>query len=246
MVDGLRRALGFLTIYPLRESESWTPDALGNSMVYYPLVGTGIGCLLWMLYLFLGTLFPLPLVSVLLLVGLYFLTGGLHIDNLTDTISSLGSGYNREATLRLLKDPHLDALGIVSVVLLLLVKYVSLSVLPYEGMLSALVLMGTLSRYAMVQLARFSAYARIPGGRSEPFVQGIRQEHFVVALLWTLSTTLLFGGVSGLMIGMLVSIITLGLQVYFDHRLGGITGDVLGAMAEIGETLVLVMMTTIY
>jgi len=47
MVDGLRRALGFLTVYPLRASDAWTPETLGSSMVYYPLIGTFIGLALW-------------------------------------------------------------------------------------------------------------------------------------------------------------------------------------------------------
>jgi len=49
MVDGLRRAFGFLTVYPLRASDAWTPETLGSSMVYYPLVGTCIGLALWAL-----------------------------------------------------------------------------------------------------------------------------------------------------------------------------------------------------
>ena len=58
MVDGLRRALGFLTVYPLRASDAWTPETLGSSMVYYPLIGTFIGLALWGLAVLLGVLFP--------------------------------------------------------------------------------------------------------------------------------------------------------------------------------------------
>ena len=80
MVDGLRRAFGFLTVYPLRASDTWTPETLGSSMVYYPLIGTFIGLALWSLAVLLGTLFPQPVVSVLLLVSALLVTGGLHLD----------------------------------------------------------------------------------------------------------------------------------------------------------------------
>ena len=55
-MDGLRRALGFLTVYPLRATDTWTPETLGSSMVYYPLVGLFIGIALWILSLMLNTL----------------------------------------------------------------------------------------------------------------------------------------------------------------------------------------------
>jgi adenosylcobinamide-GDP ribazoletransferase len=245
-MDGLRRALGFLTVYPLRASDTWTPETLGSSMIYYPLVGTGIGCALWFLWLCLSALFPLPLVNVLLLVGLYLLTGGLHLDGLADTVDGLSGGYSREATLRIFKDPHLGTMGVLSVVLVVLVKYASLNDLPYETVLPSLVLMGTLSRYAMVQLACFSAYARASGGIGEPFVHGIRHEHFVAALCWALILVLLFSGLRGLFIGVFVGLATLGCQTYFHRRLGGITGDVLGATNEMSEALVLILATMVY
>ncbi len=197
MVDGLRRALGFLTVYPLRASDAWTPETLGSSMVYYPLVGTFIGLALWGLAVLLGVLFPPSIVSVLLLVGSLLVTGGLHMDGWAD-------------------------------------------------LRPALVLMGTLSRYAMVQLACFSPYARATGGIGEPFVRGIRLEHHIAALLLALGSTLLFGGLRGVCIGVLVSLATFGMQLYFYQRLGGITGDVLGATNELNEALVLLLATVVY
>ena len=106
--------------------------------------------------------------------------------------------------------------------------------------------MATLSRYAMVQLACFSPYARATGGTGEPFVRGIRLEHHMVALLLALGSTLLFGGLRGVCIGVLVGLATLGMQNYFYQRLGGITGDVIGAAIEIGLTTALVVGTIVH
>ncbi len=245
-MDGLRRAMGFLTIYPLRASDTWTPETLGNSMVYYPVVGLLIGIALWFLYLMLSTLFPSSVAIVLLLGGLVFMTGGLHLDGLADTIDGLSGGYNREETLNIFKDPHVGAMAVIGVVIMLLLKYASLNVLPEEAMLSVLVLMGVLSRYSMVQLAYLSPYARAEGGLGEPFVQGIKQEHFVTAVLVTVGVALVFGGIRGVMIWMLVSLATLSYRTYFRKRLSGITGDILGAVNEINEALVLVLATMVY
>jgi len=246
MVDGLRRAFGFLTVYPLRASNTWTPETLGSSMVYYPLVGTCIGLALWGLAVLLSMLFPPPIVSVLLLAGSLLITGGLHIDGLADLIDGLSGSYNREDALRIFKDPHVGSMAVAGVVLVLLVKYACLNALSPAALRPALVLMTTLSRYAMVQLACFSPYARPTGGLGEPFVRGIRPEHHIMALLLALCSVLLFSGLRGVYIGVLIGLGTLGLQVYFRHRLGGITGDVLGATNELSEAVVLLLATMVY
>ena len=246
MVDGLRRALGFLTVYPLRASDAWTPETLGSSMVYYPLIGTFIGLALWGLAVLLGALFPQPVVSVLLLVSALLVTGGLHMDGWADLIDGLSGSYNREDALRIFKDPHVGSMAVVGVVLIVLLKYACLNALSHAALRPALVLMATLSRYAMVQLACFSPYARATGGVGEPFVRGIRLEHHIAALLLALGSTLLFGGLRGVCIGVLVGLATLGMQIYFYQRLGGITGDVLGATNELNEALVLLLATVVY
>jgi adenosylcobinamide-GDP ribazoletransferase len=246
MVDGLRRAFGFLTVYPLRASDTWTPETLGSSMVYYPLVGTFIGLALWGLAVLLSVLFPPSIVSVLLLAGSLLVTGGLHIDGLADTVDGLSGSYNREDALRIFKDPHVGSMAVAGVVVVLLVKYACFNALSHEALLPSLVAMATLSRYAMVQMACFSPYARPTGGLGEPFVRGIRQEHHLVALCLALGSVLLFGGLRGVCIGVLVGLATLGLQVYFRQRLGGITGDVLGATNELNEALVLLLATMVF
>ncbi len=121
MVDGLRRAFGFLTLYPLRASDTWTPETLGSSMVYYPLVGTFIGLALWGLALLLSLLFPPSVVPVLVLAGSLLVTGGLHMDGLADLIDGLSGSYNREDALRIFKDPHVGSMAVAGVVVVLLV-----------------------------------------------------------------------------------------------------------------------------
>ena len=246
MVDSLRRALGFLTVYPLRASDTWTPETLGSSMVYYPVVGTLIGMALWVLYVLLSSLFAPPIVNALLLGGLVLVTGGLHMDGLADTVDGLNGSYNREDALQIFKDPHVGSMAVVGVVLMVILKYACLNQLSDETMLPALILMTTLSRYGMVQLASFSSYARASGGLGEPFVRGIRTDHFYLAVLITLGLVLVFGGMRGVFIGVLVGFATLGYQAYFRHRLGGITGDVLGASNEINEALILLLVTMVY
>jgi adenosylcobinamide-GDP ribazoletransferase len=106
--------------------------------------------------------------------------------------------------------------------------------------------MATLSRYSIVQIACFSPYALASGGLGEPFVRGVRHEHFRATLLMTFLLVWGFGGTRGLLIGCLVALATLGYQMYCVRRLGGITSDILGATNEINESLVLLLMTMVY
>lgn len=215
-------------------------------MVYYPFVGMVIGLGLWGVYLILSLALPHAISSVLLLGCLGLMTGGLHIDGLADTVDGLCGGYSREERLRIFKDPHVGPMAVASVVLVLLAQYTSLNAVPPYAMLPALVLMATLSRYSMVQLAYFSPYARATGGLGEPFVRGIQQKHLYTALLLTFAVTLLCGRGRGVLIGGVVSMATAGYQVYFRQRLGGITGDVLGATNEANAMLVLVLVAALY
>lgn len=194
----------------------------------------------------LGLLFPASVVSALLLAASLVLTGGLHIDGLSDMVDGLSGSYTREDALRLFKDPHVGSMAVAAVAVVLLLKYACLNALASGALGPALVLMGTLSRYAMVQLACFSPYARATGGLGEPFVRGIRLEHHRSAVLLALCSVVAFGRFRGLLIGLLIGLTAYGIQVYCRRRLGGITGDILGATNELSETLVLLLATAMY
>ena len=171
---------------------------------------------------------------------------GGHINSLANTVDGLNRGNSREDILQMLKDIHVGSIAIVVVMLMVLLKYACLSQLAGDGVLSTLILMATLSRYAMVQMACFSPYALASGSLGEPFVRGVRHEHFRTTLLMTFLLVWGVGGTRGLLIGCLVALATLGYQAYCVRRLGGITGDVLSATNEVNESLVLILVTMVY
>jgi len=110
MVDGLRRAFGFLTIYPLRASDAWTPETLGSSMVYYPLVGTFTARPMGLAVL-LNMLFPPSVRCALLLAGSLLVTGGLHLDGCRPDRWLSGS-YNERRRLAHLQRPAVGPMAV--------------------------------------------------------------------------------------------------------------------------------------
>ena len=127
---GFLAALQFLTSIPLPRKRETTPEELGRSATYFPLVGLIIGLILaglsWLLHLIL----PPTLVNALIVAALVIVTGALHLDGFADTCDGIAGHKEVEDRWRVMRDSRAGAFGIVGIVLLLLGKYVSLNSIP--------------------------------------------------------------------------------------------------------------------
>lgn len=231
----------FLTVVPL----SWihhepTARELASSMSWYPLVGFVIGGGLAGVDLMLGHVFEPPLVNAMILVVLVGLTRGLHQDGLADTVDGLIGGRNREERLRIMKDPAIGAIGATALCLSLIVRYAGLMALPQELRIAALATMPAVGRWSMVLLARLSHPARSDGGLAGPFLAYVSWQDVAMATM-----TLLIGLAIGLeVVGVCVVVVggmavVLVVRQWFHRRIGGVTGDTLGATNELVEILFL-------
>ncbi len=198
-----------------------------SGLIYW---GTGVG---------LSSLFPAPAAAALLLALTVLLTRGLHLDGLADTVDGLGGGRTPEARLAIMKDSHLGAFGVVSLVLVLLLKFAFLLALFDRGMERNLVLFPLISRWGLVLLAALAPYARPGGGLGQAMTEGATLQLTAKATAAALLLSFLAGGYAGLVILGLAGLVVWGLSHYFRQQLGGITGDVYGAVNEILEVLVL-------
>ena len=163
-------ALKFLTIIPLPWRREASPEEIGRSIGYFPVIGLIIGLILaglnWLLSLFL----PSAVVNALLIVSLVVLSGALHLDGFVDTCDGIAGHKTIEERWRVMHDSRAGAFGIVGVFLLLLVKYVSLNSVPESLLMVTLVLMPVVSRWAMVYTVFAYPYAR-PAGLGKVFKQ---------------------------------------------------------------------------
>ncbi|MFC4076224.1 adenosylcobinamide-GDP ribazoletransferase [Salinithrix halophila] len=229
-------ALAFLTRIPV--PVRMDPRDWPKSTVYYPLVGLVIGVLLVLMNEALSLLFP-PLVrSVLVTAGWVFLTGGLHLDGLMDTADGLGANKDREQTLAIMKDSRVGAMGVLAAILLLGVKVSALTYL--EPAIIPLLAAPVAARTGMTAAIAFFPYLREQGmglnlreGLS-PLRLGVALTSgtaiiAVVAGWWTF---LILGG-TALVIGLIARVVL--------RRLGGLTGDVYGCMAEAVEAAILLL-----
>ena len=228
-------ALQFLTVATLRPRLRVQDEDLAGSMAFYPIVGLLLGlALAWANRLMF---FWPPVLADAATVALgVFLTRGLHLEGLADTADGLGSGVTTERALEIMKDSRSGSFAVMAVGLDLLLRWAALMALPGSVKFQALVLVPVLSRWAMVWAVYRSPYARAGGGGlARPFAEGLTKLQMVVAAFSALilSVALLWWIGGGLFLG--VSLLALAAKYYYLGRLGGITGDLLGALNEVSE-----------
>lgn len=224
-------ALQFLTRLPVRLAGMPTPEQMGRSLLYYPLVGALIGGLLMGAAQLLEAA-PLALQAALLLSLWVALTGALHLDGLADSADAWMGGFgDRERTLAIMKDPRSGPIAVVVLVLLLLLKFAALLALLEHGRQLALLLVPVLGRAAVLALFLHTPYVRA-GGLGEALAKHLPRSTAGVVLTLTLLACLLLGGAWMLLVAV---VIFFWLRRLMLQRLGGTTGDTAGALLEVLE-----------
>lgn len=236
---GFFTALKFLTILPLpRRLEKATED-FGKCLPYFPVIGLIVGAILFGLYYGLSLILPPPIVSALLIVALVIITGAHHLDGLMDSFDGIVIGKSKERRLEIMTDSRVGSFGIIAAILLLLLKYTSFISLPPVMMMPALLLMPTISRWLMVSALFNFPYAK-SFGMGLAFKQGSTWQRFTIATLIAIIASMLLLSWQGIVILAALWLIIFGIASYFSSRLGGLTGDVYGAINELSEVLVLI------
>lgn len=239
-------ALQFLTQFPVRLGAEPNDEAIGKSVLFYPVIGFLIGLLLAALSWLLNDTPPV-IASALILICWVFITGGLHLDGLADSADAwVGGMKDRERTLTIMKDPNCGPAGVVAIVLLLLLKFATLYTLVMADAWVILILAATLGRTILPLLFLTTPYVR-PNGLGSLLVNHMpRYLSMVVIALTTLLATLTLG-VNSLWILAAIVVIFLIFRHLMLRRIGGTTGDTAGALVEITEVsvlLVVVLFTT--
>ena len=233
-------AIGCLTILPCGPRGNIQEADLGGSLLWFPLVGLLIGLGLVGVNALASQLFPPLVVGACLLLAWIAVTGALHLDGVGDVADGLYGGRTREERLRIMKDPHVGAMAVVVMIMLLILKFALLSSIPFATMSRTLLVTPCLGRYAMVLLGSTLPYARAGGGTAAPFVKYGTKQALIGATAMALPASGLLFGPAGFVLFGVALLGSLVLRQVFLRALGGITGDALGATGEAIEALTLV------
>ncbi|HBG64460.1 MAG: cobalamin 5'-phosphate synthase [Omnitrophica WOR_2 bacterium GWF2_43_52] len=232
-------ALQFLTRIPVIIKEEIEPQGYSRSMAWFPLVGLVLGiCLVVVLKIAL-LLFPRAVAEILVICAYVFLTGALHIDGLADTWDGLCGGKGeKEKTLAIMKDSSVGAMGSLAISLGLLLKFVLLDSIPLTQLPQALIAMAVLGRWAQV-LFVYNAASSKPQS-SAGYFNSLSPAILIFATGMMVSLCVfILRPFTLISILALLSLTILFFRNYFKRKIGGITGDTIGAVNEITEIFVL-------
>ncbi|MCL7462523.1 adenosylcobinamide-GDP ribazoletransferase [Pseudomonas sp. NW5] len=233
-------ALQFLTRIPIRLPGMPAPAELGRSLLCYPLVGALLGGGLALLAVLLAETFA-PLAAALLLAVWVLASGALHLDGLADTVDAWVGGYgDRARTLALMKDPASGPMAVAALILLLLLKFTALWALLLRGEVLALLLAALLARGAVLLLFWGTPYVRA-GGLGSVMAEQLPRRPALWVLALVALTVLLAGRSGALALASTLVVFVLCRRALL-RRLGGTTGDTAGALLELVECSVLVVL----
>jgi adenosylcobinamide-GDP ribazoletransferase len=236
----LLTALEFLTIFRLPLLRRRAADAvqIARSQGLFPLVGLLLGLMLVGLDRALAEVMPLPATAGLLVVALVVATGGLHLDGLADTCDGLFGGSSPPERLTIMRDSRVGSFGVLAVVCLLLLKWAIFLSLASPLRRGALLLAPALGRWAMVGAVAAWPYARSQGlGKT---LHGVAWPlPTLTAAAIALAASLLLFPIWGAALFAFASLVGGVIALYSRGKLGGLTGDVYGAISECTEVAVL-------
>ncbi|EHU2142990.1 adenosylcobinamide-GDP ribazoletransferase [Acinetobacter baumannii] len=230
-------ALQFLTVLPIELKTIPTAQQNGRAILFYPLVGLIIGGILFLVTCIFVKLPALLLTAIVLALWIW-LTGGLHLDGLADTADAWVGGFgDKLRTLQIMKDPSCGPIGVLSLVIICLLKFSLIYVLIEQHQSLFLICIPILGRVVPSILFLTTPYVREKGlGRSLTDYLPKTASWIITGFVLLLP---LYWGWQGLIaiIGFLISLVYL--RHLFLKRISGITGDTVGAAIEISETVLL-------
>lgn len=231
-------AMQFLTRLPMCSAIAFSPERLQAAARYFPLVGALVGAIGAIVFVLSDYVFPQP-VAVLVSMGATLLaTGAFHEDGLADTFDGVGGSATRERSLEIMKDSRIGTYGAGALVLALALKSAALFAMPVDAMVWLLIAAHAVSRFSSVFVIATSCYVR-DHGTGKPVAAGLSLAAFGFATASAIVILTMFGlsvswkAALGATVGAMMGHIAL--RLFFERKLGGYTGDCLGAVQQASE-----------
>jgi len=229
-------AIQFLTICPFPSRFPCGEKELRQSVLFFPVVGLLLGGVIAVLAVGLGWIFPPLPASALIVIAMLAVSGGFHMDGLADTADGFLSSRPKERILEIMRDSRTGPMGVIGVACTVVLKVAALASVPNVLLLGTVFLMPLAGRCALVLASAVLPYARPQGGLVSAFSKP-RWPTLSLALLVLFAASWLGLRAAGLTASGLSVLTTLAFSLYCNRRIGGFTGDTLGAACEIAEVM---------
>ena len=228
-------ALGFLT--RIRVPDRALARPLNDTAKYFSLVGLLLGITLSLIFTAFSYVFPTTVAVTLVFAASALITGAFHEDGFADTVDGFGGGWTKADVLRIMQDSRIGSFGALGLVLLVILKIQALSSIELAWIGPAVILANALSRFVSTTFVFTHEYVRFEG-KSKPLADGIDRRSLFVCAFFGLVPLALFP----LMVSLTILVATIVLWLFWSYRIktriGGYTGDTLGAIQQLTEVLV--------
>ncbi|CQD32770.1 adenosylcobinamide-GDP ribazoletransferase [Yersinia mollaretii] len=235
--------LQFMTRIPV--PERWTQglamDHYERGIVGFPLIGLIVGVMGGAVFTLLAPWCGVPLAALGYVLALALITGAFHLDGLADTCDGVFSARKREQMLEIMRDSRLGTNGGLALIFIVLAKVLVVSELALRdlSMFALLTAASVVGRTVIVLLMYRQRYAREGNGLGNIYIGKVTGRQTVITLAGGAILTLLLGQGAAVLALVITMVVVWLLATYLRHRLGGQTGDTLGAAAEVGELVFL-------
>ena len=234
-MKSLFAALRFLSILPI--PSAWTGQELSCSVKFFPVVGLAIGAIVAGCSWLLAFVVSQTVVAAMVVALLAIMTRGLHLDGLADTADGFWSVSDRQRTLEIMKDSYTGAMGVIAIVCILLLKFACLSAIGSNRLWQGIFLMVLTSRCMMTLPISLLPYARKEGGLGKLFYETRSAFNALWAILFALAASWFVAGLAGIAAVVASVLATMAFGYYCKWKIGGVTGDTIGATSEIAEVV---------
>ena len=242
-------AVEFFTRIPVPNFVDFQESDLNHSVKYFPLIGCIVGLIGLAAYYMAGYIFPHMVAVLISMATTIFATGAFHEDGLADSADGLGGGWQREQVLTIMQDSRLGTYGAVALFFALMAKFQLLTAMPADTVMQIFICAHALSRLSAVWLMTLLPYAK-SNGKAKPLATEIARCDFwlanlfgllpLFALLWVIQTTMHNWQITLGYVCWLAAAIGAGCYWWLSllkRKLGGYTGDTLGAIQQISEIM---------
>ena len=241
-------AMQFMTVVPIHLSNMPTPKQNALSVLYYPMIGLFIGGLLVLMAYVLSFLSNMALSAMLLALWVY-LTGGLHLDGLADMSDGVVGGFgDRQRMLDIMKDPSTGAMGVIVLVVVMLLKFGFIYSLVAMKAWAWLLVVPVVGRMMALVLFLGVPYVRVDGIGKQMSDELPKTATSAILALWAVAVMMFLGvfhAYVAIAMAMGFLMFAVGYCRYWQRRIGGVTGDVIGGAIELSEMVMMGILVTV-
>lgn len=231
--------LQFLTRIPVPVIIEATNEDFGKGLVFAPVIGLLIGGILAGAGYLLNLVFPAYAAAVFVVILYIIVTGGLHLDGLGDTFDGLFSNRPKERILEIMRDSRVGTNAVLAIVSVLLLDITLIGSFDKSLLFKIILLMPVAGRIGSLVGSGFSTYARSGEGLGKSFIDCCGVREVAAGLVIYFAIFFAVAGVPGLVCGIVPPVAAFINIKLFSRKIGGATGDILGAVCEINQTVFL-------